>query len=139
MFDDMDGGFLIYQSEEMKSLLIGFRFKDSTTFKQVLRTNVNLTNLVVKIKASGKIRVIATCAYQGCLLRVGASLCSNVYSFEVRKLDSTYMCLGGNKIGNKQATITWVSYCEKESDITPKHISNYLEITYGLSLPYMKF
>ncbi|PKU59816.1 hypothetical protein MA16_Dca027652 [Dendrobium catenatum] len=95
------------------------------------------------MKASDKSRVIATCAYRSCPWRVRASLCPDGHSFEVRKVYSTHSCPGVNRAGNKQATISWVAneikdVVKKNPDITPKDISNNLETTYGLSLPYMK-
>ncbi|KAL0916752.1 hypothetical protein M5K25_014287 [Dendrobium thyrsiflorum] len=137
-----DGGF-VAQVEENLALCVGSRFEDSSSFKQAIRSNAILQNFGFKIKASDKSRVIATCSYRGCPWRIRASLCSDGHSFEVRKLQASHLCPGVNRAGNKQATITWIAneikdLVKRNPDITPKDISNNLETTYGLSLPYMK-
>ncbi|PKU62599.1 hypothetical protein MA16_Dca028603 [Dendrobium catenatum] len=128
---------------EDNSLVVGSRFEDSCSFKQSIRSNAIIHNFDIKIKASDKTRVIATCSYRGCPWRIRASLCSDGHSFEVKKLHPTHLCPGVNRAGNKQATTSWVAQeiqeiVKRNPDITPKNISNTLETTYGLSLPYMK-
>ncbi|KAL0907560.1 hypothetical protein M5K25_021976 [Dendrobium thyrsiflorum] len=88
-----DGGF-VAQVEENLALCVGSRFEDSSSFKQAIRSNAILQNFGFKIKASDKSRVIATCSYRGCPWRIRASLCSDGHSFEVRKLQASYLCPG---------------------------------------------
>ncbi|PKU87576.1 hypothetical protein MA16_Dca025881 [Dendrobium catenatum] len=137
-----DGGFAP-QVEEKHSLSVGSRYEDSSSFKQAVRSNAILQNFGIKIKASDKSRVIATCTYHGCPWRIHASLCSDGHSFEVRNLQGSHLCPGVNRAGNKQATATWIAHeikdlVKRNPDITPKDISNNLETTFALSLPYMK-
>ncbi|XP_020695423.2 uncharacterized protein LOC110108909 [Dendrobium catenatum] len=129
--------------EETNILCVGSRFEDSSSFKQAIRSNAILQNFAIRIKASDKSRVIATCTYRGCPWRIRASLCSDGHSFEVRKLLSTHLCPGVNRAGNKQATSSWIAHeiqdiVKRNPDVTPKDIGNNLETTFGLSLPYMK-
>ncbi|PKU61943.1 hypothetical protein MA16_Dca023140 [Dendrobium catenatum] len=139
----MSDGFLETPDLEANLLVVGSRFEDSFSFKQCIRSNAIIHNYDIKIKASDKSRVIATCSYRGCPWRIRASLCSDGHSFEVKKLHPTHLCPGVNRAGNKQATTSWVAQeiqdiVKRNPDITPKDISNNLESTYGLSLPYMK-
>ncbi|KAI0498808.1 hypothetical protein KFK09_019703 [Dendrobium nobile] len=141
--DGLCDGSVATQVEELHLVCIGSRYEDSLSFKQAIRSKAILENFAIRMKASDKSRVIATCAYRGCPWRVRASLCSDGHSFEVRKLFSTHLCPGVNRAGNKQATATWIAHEIKEivkrnPDITPKDIGNNLETTFGLSLPYMK-
>ncbi|PKU66878.1 hypothetical protein MA16_Dca021560 [Dendrobium catenatum] len=101
---------------EDNSLVVGSRFEDSCSFKQSIRSNAIIHNFDIKIKASDKTRVIATCSYRGCPWRIRASLCSDGHSFEVKKLHPTHLCPGVNRAGNKQATISWVAQEIQESD-----------------------
>lgn len=64
----------------------------------------------MKIETSNKHRITTTCAYQGCPWKVCASLCTDVHSFEVRKLDATHMCHGVNIARKEQATVNWVAH-----------------------------
>ncbi|XP_020676059.1 uncharacterized protein LOC110095035 [Dendrobium catenatum] len=137
-----DGSFAV-EVEEKKDLCIGSRFEDSSSFKQAIRSNAILQNFAIKIKASDKSRVIATCTYRGCPWRIRASLCSDGHSFEVKKLHAIHLCPGVNRAGNKQATSAWIAHeikdiVKRNPDITPKDIGNNLETTFGVSLPYMK-
>ncbi|PKU72866.1 hypothetical protein MA16_Dca013660 [Dendrobium catenatum] len=141
--NDLCNEFFISQSNEENTLLVGSRFEDSQSFKQAVRSNAILQNYAIRIKASDKSRIIISCAYRGCAWRVRASLCHDGHSFEVRKLETSHLCPGVNRAGKKQATTTWVAHeikdiVKKNPEITPKEISNNLETSYGLSLPYMK-
>ncbi|PKU82943.1 hypothetical protein MA16_Dca021827 [Dendrobium catenatum] len=86
---------------EENSLIVGSRFEDSFNSKQVICSNATILNFDINIKASDKSRVIATCSYHGCPWRIRALLCSDGYSFEVKKLNPTHLCHGVNIIGNK--------------------------------------
>ncbi|KAL0927566.1 hypothetical protein M5K25_001749 [Dendrobium thyrsiflorum] len=99
-----------------KDIAVGTYFPDALSFKHALRSVAIKENFGVRVKASDKKRVIATCSYQGCKWRIRASLCDDAQSFEVRRLDGEHTC----------------------PDIPPKEINNNLEKEYGLSLPYMK-
>ncbi|KAI0518929.1 hypothetical protein KFK09_006366 [Dendrobium nobile] len=141
--DDVCDDLFVPQIDEANSLFVGSQFDDSQSFKQAVRSAAILKNYAIKIKASDKSRVIVTCAYRGCPWRIRASLCHDGHSFEVRKIESSHLCPGVNRAGNKQATTSWVAHeimdiVKRNPDITPKDISNNLEATYGLSLPYMK-
>ncbi|KAI0493727.1 hypothetical protein KFK09_023851 [Dendrobium nobile] len=126
--DDLVGGISdgVIRSPDLEdnSLVVGLRFEDSCSFKQSIRSNAIIHNFDIKIKASDKTRVIATCSYR------------------VKKLHPTHLCPGVNRAGNKQATTSWVAQeiqdiVKRNSDITPKDISNTLETTYGLTRDQM--
>ncbi|KAI0498686.1 hypothetical protein KFK09_019576 [Dendrobium nobile] len=127
----------------MENIAVGTYFPDAISFKHALRSIAIKENFRVRIKASDKTRVIATCAYQGCKWRIRASLCEDDQSFEVRRLEGDHTCPGTNRAGNRLATSTWVAneiqdIVKRNPDIHPKEINNNLEKEYGLSLPYMK-
>ncbi|PKU85654.1 hypothetical protein MA16_Dca003395 [Dendrobium catenatum] len=118
-------------------------FNDAKSFKNALRSVAIKENFGVRIKASDKKRVIATCSYQGCEWRIRASLCEDTQSFQVRRLDGVHTCPGINRAGNRLATSAWVAneiqeMVKRYPDIPPKEINSSLEKEYGLSLPYMK-
>lgn len=56
----------------------------------------------VKIQASNGTRVTVICSHQGCPWRARAILYKDGKSFEIRKLALTHLCVGVNRIGNKQ-------------------------------------
>ncbi|KAL0913410.1 hypothetical protein M5K25_016871 [Dendrobium thyrsiflorum] len=116
--DGLCDGDFVAQVEDKHSLCVGSHFEDSSSFKQAIRSFAILQNFGIKIKASDKSRVIAICTYRGCPWRIRASLCSDGHSFEIAH--EIKDLVKGNP------------------DITPKDISNNLETTFGLSLPYMK-
>ncbi|KAI0522716.1 hypothetical protein KFK09_005101 [Dendrobium nobile] len=127
----------------MENIAVGTYFPDAISFKHALRSVAIKENFGVRIKASDKTRVIATCAYQGCKWRIRTSICEDDKSFEVRRLEGDHTCPGINRAGNRLATSTWVAneiqdIVKRNPDIPPKEINNNLEKEYGLSLPYMK-
>ncbi|KAL0908836.1 hypothetical protein M5K25_023345 [Dendrobium thyrsiflorum] len=80
--DGMSDDFFAGHDLEENSLCVGSRFEDSLCFKQAIRSNAILHNFAIKIKASDKSRVIATCTYRGCPWRIRASLCLDGHFFE---------------------------------------------------------
>ncbi|KAL0924149.1 hypothetical protein M5K25_004957 [Dendrobium thyrsiflorum] len=81
--DGMSDGFFAAQDLEENSLCVGSRFEDLLCFKEDIRSNAILHNFAIKIKASDKSRVIATCTYLGCPWRIHASLCSDGLTAEL--------------------------------------------------------
>ncbi|PKU77869.1 hypothetical protein MA16_Dca005701 [Dendrobium catenatum] len=86
--DDLVGeisdGIIKSPNLEDNSLVVGSRFEDSCSFKQIIRSIAIIHNFDIKIKASDKTLVIATWSYRGCPWRIRASLCSDGHSFEVK-------------------------------------------------------
>ncbi|PKU74228.1 hypothetical protein MA16_Dca021632 [Dendrobium catenatum] len=132
-----------FQKSSVTDITIGTFFNDATSFKNALRSFAIKENFGVRIKASDKKRVIATCSYQGCQWRIQASLCEDSQSFQVRRVDGEHTCPGINRAGNRLATSAWVAnqiqeMVKRYPDISPKEINSGLEKEFGLSLPYMK-
>ncbi|KAI0513721.1 hypothetical protein KFK09_009751 [Dendrobium nobile] len=126
-----------------KDIAVDTYFLDALSFKNALRSVAIRDNFGVRIKASDKKRVIATCSYQGYNWRIRASLCEDAHTFQVRRLDGVHTCPDINRAGNKLASSAWVAneieeIVKRNPDIPPKDINNNLEKEYGLSLPYMK-
>ncbi|XP_020704049.1 uncharacterized protein LOC110115217 [Dendrobium catenatum] len=126
-----------------KDIAVGTYFSDVISFKHTLRSVAIKENFGVRIKASDKKRVIATCSYQSCQWRIRASLCEDAQTFEVRRVDGVHTCPGINRAGNRLATSAWVAkeiqeMVKRNPDVPPKDINSNLEKEYGLSLPYMK-
>ncbi|KAI0495495.1 hypothetical protein KFK09_021796 [Dendrobium nobile] len=114
-----------FQKLSVTDITIGTFFNDATSFKNDLRSFAIKENFGVRIKASDKKRVIATCSYQ------------------VRRVDGEHTCPGINRAGNRLATSAWVAnqiqeMVKRYPDISPKEINSGLEKEFGLSLPYMK-
>ncbi|KAI0510678.1 hypothetical protein KFK09_011287 [Dendrobium nobile] len=142
--DGLCEGSFAAQVEENNSLCVGSRFEDASSFKQAIRTNAILQNYAIKIKASDKSRVNAIYTYQGCPWRIRASVCSGGVSFEVRKINSTHLCPGVNRAGNKQASTSWIAYeikdlMKRNPDIAPKDISNNLEPAFNVDIEHVAF
>ncbi|XP_020682036.2 uncharacterized protein LOC110099280 [Dendrobium catenatum] len=118
-------GALRFKKSSVTDITVGTFFNDATSFKNALRSFAIRENFGVRIKASDKKRVIATC------------------SFQVRRVDGEHTCPGINRAGNRLASSRWVSnqiqeMVKRYPDIPPKEINSGLEKEFGLSLPYMK-
>ncbi|XP_020676180.1 uncharacterized protein LOC114578331 [Dendrobium catenatum] len=136
-------GISIAPSLSYNDIAVGTFFPDAKHFKHALRSVAIKENFGIRIKASDKTRVIATCSYEGCEWRIRASLCEDTQTFEIRRVYGVHTCPGINRAGNKLATTAWVAneiedIVKRNPDIPPKDINNNLEKDYGLSLPYMK-
>ncbi|KAI0497570.1 hypothetical protein KFK09_020802 [Dendrobium nobile] len=112
----MSEGILDNPDLEENTLIVGSRFEDSFSFKQVIRSNAIIHNFDITIKASDKSRVIATCSYRGCPWRIRG--CRFLIGVDACHLKSKYLgvllsanCLDGN---NGLFTIAFV-VAESES------------------------
>ncbi|KAI0502601.1 hypothetical protein KFK09_017555 [Dendrobium nobile] len=76
-----------------KDIAVGTYFPDAISFKHALRSVAIKENFGVRIKASDKTRVIATCAYQGCKWRIRASLCEEISLLKLGDLKEIILVL----------------------------------------------